>query len=278
MKFTDLGDKGPKFKTQGVAEGSGGNWYIRVNGKILNDTKFKPMIFSSEDEARSYAMKLADKKRIPLSQIKLTKSWMDAPEQGVAEDSNPEYDDEAGMAQSNLRTMARAVDELIATIKDKDNLPEWAQEKLAKAEMMTSGVRDYLQSQEEQGIDPQVDEASLAQMRDYFNQADNNSVGVDNKYGTPERTKSTTVVPAQIQVLINKMYHVGKITPQEFEILKRFQTKTGVNVGLKIKEAGANPYAIGMSQAMKSTGDEPPLKKSTINKAHAIARAVEKDQ
>ena len=70
---------------QGVAEGSEGNWYIRVNGKILNDTKFKPMIFSSEDEARSYAMKLADKKRIPLSQIKLTKSWMDAPEQGVAE-------------------------------------------------------------------------------------------------------------------------------------------------------------------------------------------------
>ena len=70
---------------QGVAEGSGGNWYIRVNGKILNDTKFKPVIFSSEDEARSHAMKLADKKRIPLSQIKLTKSWMDAPEQGVAE-------------------------------------------------------------------------------------------------------------------------------------------------------------------------------------------------
>jgi hypothetical protein len=70
---------------QGVAEGLGGNWYIRVNGKILNDTKFKPVIFSSEDEARSHAMKLADKKRIPLSQMKLTKSWMDAPEQGVAE-------------------------------------------------------------------------------------------------------------------------------------------------------------------------------------------------
>jgi len=74
-----------EISKQGVAEGSGGNWYIRVNGKILNDTKFKPEIFSSEDEARSHAMKLADKKRIPLSQIKLTKSWMDAPEQGVAE-------------------------------------------------------------------------------------------------------------------------------------------------------------------------------------------------
>ena len=73
------------------------------------------------------------------------------------------------------------------------------------------------------------------------------------------------------------MYRVGKITPGEFEILKRFQAKTGMNVGLKVKEAG-NPYAIGMSQAMKSTGDTPPLKKSTINKAHKIARAIEKDE
>jgi hypothetical protein len=76
---------------KGVAEGSGGNWYIRINGKILNDTKFNPVIFSSKDEARSHAMKLADKKRIPLSQIKLTKSWMDAPEPGVAEGSRESY-------------------------------------------------------------------------------------------------------------------------------------------------------------------------------------------
>lgn len=79
------------IKEQGVAEGPGGNWYIRVNGKILNDTKFKPVIFSSEDEARSHAMKLADKKHIPLSQMKLTKSWMDAPEQGVAEGWSQKY-------------------------------------------------------------------------------------------------------------------------------------------------------------------------------------------
>jgi hypothetical protein len=36
-----------------------------------------------------------------------------------------------------------------------------------------------------------------------------------------------------------------------------------------------NPYAIGMSVAMKSTGDKPPLKKSTIVKAHKIAKKVE---
>jgi len=42
-------------------------------------------------------------------------------------------------------------------------------------------------------------------------------------------------------------------------------------------EKAKNPYAIGMAQAMKSTGDEPPLKKSTIKKAHDIAKAVNEE-
>ena len=44
----------------------------------------------------------------------------------------------------------------------------------------------------------------------------------------------------------------------------------------KLAERARNEYAIGMAQAMKSTGDEPPLKKSTIKKAHKIAKAVAK--
>ena len=39
-------------------------------------------------------------------------------------------------------------------------------------------------------------------------------------------------------------------------------------------EVAKNPYAVGMAQAMKSTGDKPPLKKSTITKAHDIAKKV----
>ena len=83
--------------------------------------------------------------------------------QGVAEGFNGEYDDEAGMAHTNLLTSARAVMGLLKTIEDKDNLPEWVQEKIAKAEMMLVGVWDYLQSQKEQGIDPQVE--GLGRMR-----------------------------------------------------------------------------------------------------------------
>jgi hypothetical protein len=76
-------------------------------------------------------------------------------QQGVAEGFNGEYDDEAGMAQSNLITTARAVMGLLKTIKDRDNLPEWGQEKIAKAEMMLVSVWDYLQSQKAMGNDPQ---------------------------------------------------------------------------------------------------------------------------
>jgi hypothetical protein len=71
---------------------------------------------------------------------------------------NAEYDDEAGMAQGNLYTIAKAAQGLIDTIDDHDNLPEWAQEKIAKSEGMLVGVWNYLQSQKAQGIDPQISE------------------------------------------------------------------------------------------------------------------------
>jgi hypothetical protein len=44
-----------------------------------------------------------------------------------------------------------------------------------------------------------------------------------------------------------------------------------------LREVAKNPYAIGMAAAMKQTGDKPPLKKSTITKAHDIAKSVAKE-
>jgi len=45
-----------------------------------------------------------------------------------------------------------------------------------------------------------------------------------------------------------------------------------------VAEASRSPYAIGMASAMKSTGDKPPLEKSTIKKAHKIAKAVMREE
>jgi len=49
--------------------------------------------------------------------------------------------------------------------------------------------------------------------------------------------------------------------------------------GLKVEEKGKDDaYAIGMAQAKKMTGDEKPLKKSTIKKGHEIAKSIMKDE
>lgn len=74
------------------------------------------------------------------------------------ESMNSEYNDEAGTAHGHLITITRATAGLMRTIEQNENLPEWVQEKIAKAEYMLVSVWDYLQSQEQRGINPTVHE------------------------------------------------------------------------------------------------------------------------
>src|SRR6056300_1653458 len=66
---------------------------------------------------------------------------------------------------------------------------------------------------------------------------------------------------------------IGSMTPAE---KKAFFNKIDSKYTAK-DEAVKEPYAVGMAAAMKQTGDKPPLKKSTITKAHDIAKSIEKD-
>ena len=67
---------------------------------------------------------------------------------------------------------------------------------------------------------------------------------------------------------------IGAMTPAE---KKAFFNKIDQKYTAK-NEAVDNPYAVGMAVAKKMKNDEPPLKKSTITKAHDIAKSIEKDQ
>jgi hypothetical protein len=67
-----------------------------------------------------------------------------------------EYDDEVGMVKNNLHTLVRMCVELAKSLKDNENIPEWAQEKIAQAKGMVVSVSDYIISQHEMGHQPEV--------------------------------------------------------------------------------------------------------------------------
>jgi hypothetical protein len=110
-------------------------YYTTAEKQIAEETTAKKEVIS--EQARRIADRILNKRK---------------EEQHVAESFNPEYDDEAGMAHGSLHTLKRAVDGLMDTIEDKENLPEWCQEKISLAEDYLVTVWDYLQSEKEQGM------------------------------------------------------------------------------------------------------------------------------
>ena len=76
----------------------------------------------------------------------------------------------------------------------------------------------------------------------------------------------------------NAMAVEDKITEEELANSLRTQYENFKEAYQNEAKKAKSPYAVGMAQAMKSTGDKPPLKKSTIKKAHDIAKSVEKSQ
>jgi len=76
----------------------------------------------------------------------------------------------------------------------------------------------------------------------------------------------------------NPMAAEDKITEEELANSLRTQYESFKEAYQNEAKKAKSPYAVGMAQAMKSTGDKPPLEKSTIKKAHDIAKSVEKSQ
>jgi hypothetical protein len=64
------------------------------------------------------------------------------------ESDSAEYNDEATMVENNLETMRRAIDCIDEIINNKDNVPEWVQEKIAVTKSMLVGVCDYMKSKQ----------------------------------------------------------------------------------------------------------------------------------
>ncbi len=63
-----------------------------------------------------------------------------------------EYDYEGDQARDQLRTIVRAARRLNGMLDDDDNLPEWVQMKITKAEDYLDTAADYVESNREQGM------------------------------------------------------------------------------------------------------------------------------
>lgn len=64
-----------------------------------------------------------------------------------------EYDMEGDYVKNQLHTIRRMADILEKHLEDSDNLPEWMQEKISRAEGMLVGVADYWISELEQDVE-----------------------------------------------------------------------------------------------------------------------------
>lgn len=90
--------------------------------------------------------------------------------------------------------------------------------------------------------------------------------------------KATNMLSSMNESIDKFRSNVGRNTAEKNpEFLKRLMVSEALELFIAEAKNPQSPYAVGMAQAMKSTGDEPPLKKSTISKAHKIAKAVMKD-
>jgi hypothetical protein len=86
----------------------------------------------------------------------------DMPEDMIEPQDQGEYDQEGEMAKDSIKTVVRHAQALEQILGDNDNLPEWVQSKLAKIESMMSAVDDYMQNQEDDGDEIEMDEESTS--------------------------------------------------------------------------------------------------------------------
>ncbi len=167
-------------------------------------------------------------------------------------------EDEAVYEAANVHT--KRADKEPVIVRDVD--PKTGQSK-AKVVMRRTGEIKIGEEVE------QIDELSDDKLRDYH--AKSGSDRLKAKADVEKGMSAKKFTPASVQ----------KTADAYKRFIKRGKGMTAaankMSEETELEEKVKNAYAIGMASAMKSTGDTPPLKKSTINKGHEIARSIKKE-
>lgn len=80
------------------------------------------------------------------------------------DDYSQEYDYEGRMMKDQISTIRDCLDELVPTLNDCDNLPEWVQSKITLATNYIETVKNYMKNHNKEHAENHADENDLDQM------------------------------------------------------------------------------------------------------------------
>lgn len=210
---------------------------------------------------------------------------------GFISKASDRTDREVEMAKGDLYQSiknSKMIFDMLGDVSEEDGIEGWVQEKIIKASDYLNTVREYMEQQRfanemtggvigngmagesvEEAYDPydeadiwyRFDSESQKLKRRSFKHADIRSAKSQGWQESPE------------QAMRAYGYFPSKFKPNQFVKKGPDGKWTSVTPVSEAKKK-VNPYAVGMAQAMKSTGDKPPLKKSTIVKGHKIAKKI----
>lgn len=187
--------------------------------------------------------------------------------QGVAEGKDVgEYDYEGAMAKTQLQTICRNAEALQDMLKDDENLPEWVQAKITKAEDYITTSLDYLKSTDELEEEINLDEA-LSKNSTAYNFI-HDFVHSDNpKFDGKSKAQ-------RMQMALAAYYAMQKRSRTKSEEVEPIEELNKEDVG--------DPQAATQSPADGANGGEevaPPRKsmKRIVKEFYATARQVQED-
>jgi hypothetical protein len=212
------------------------------------------------------------KKSLELANKKLAKEDKDS----------REYDYEGEMVHNQLQQMLHHIAELKSMVKPNTNLPEWVQSKITLACDYIQTASDYLSGEmkEENGMPFKGPYRKVGVRKDKYGNTVKN-VAKHLARQAMDKQKNEEAELEEKRGLWDNIHAKRERIKKGSKERMRKPGSEGAPTAAALKasqtEAVDNPYAVGMAAAMKSTGDTPPLEKSTIIKAHKIAKKVMKE-
>src|SRR6056300_544510 len=228
--------------------------------------------------------KMAQLKRDGVKDIKIT---MDTLKPGIKfKEVNEDKDHEISMARSELEAISDKALKLSSMLQSKSDegnpLEAWVQSKITKAKDYITSVADHMEynpdnAMEEVKEDKEYTDEELGEM--FGNkQIDPTTAAALRAYLSGRAGGSP--FPPVVEGMMSKIDAMQKQGASAADIAKELKldikTVKGI-LGEEVKDKDS-AYAIGMAQAKKMKGDEPPLKKSTITKGHEIAKSILKKE